>query len=213
VRAWFQRGALVLLPAIVLAAPWYLFLYRTYGNLDGFAQIAALQQIWNHPAGSFIDLLIDPEFIVMRFKETWGEFGWRLIHLSPTLLWAIALPQGAALSGFVLYLFSASSGTETAHDDPVLKPAAWQWMGIAVVCATCIIAYLAVVQFGTRFALTQARYYFPAINSFALVLMLGARTLIPPSLRRFGQGAIFAALFFVNLLIFTQYVIPHYLSV
>ena len=73
-------GLLIAAPRRSSAAPWYLFLYRTYGNFDGFDQIAALQQIWNRPEGSFFELLTDREFVVMRFKETWGEFGWRLIH-------------------------------------------------------------------------------------------------------------------------------------
>ncbi len=74
------------------------------------------------------------------------------------------------------------------------------------------MAYLAVLQFGTRFALTQARYYFPAINAAALLLMLGLRTLIPRSYHAIGQGVVFAAMVLLNVLIFTQYVVPHYLS-
>ena len=68
------------------------------------------------------------------------------------------------------------------------------------------------VEFGTRFELTQARYYFPAVNAGALLLMLGLRTLIPRSVHTYAQGVVFAALVVLNVMIFTQYVIPHYLS-
>ncbi len=75
-----------------------------------------------------------------------------------------------------------------------------------------LVTYLAIIQFGTRFALTQARYFFHVVNAASLLLMLGLRTLIPRFLHPYAQGGIFAALVLLNLLIFTQYVIPHFLS-
>ena len=93
-----------------------------------------------------------------------------------------------------------------------MRPVRWQWQALAVLTLTCILAYLAVVQLGTRFLLTQARHYFPAVNAAALLLMLGLRTLIPRQLHSYAQGAVLAFLVLLNVLIFTQYVIPHYLS-
>ena len=208
VRGWGQRGALVAAPAAILAAPWYAFLYRTYGNFDGLEQVERLQY-WNEPAGTFFGMLFSRDFAVMRFKETWGEFGWRLIHLSPVVLWAIAIPLIVAVGGLVQYLLIA--GRRRANeDDPVLRPARWQWHGLLVLGLACGLAYLAVVQFGTRFALTQARYYFPVVNAAALLLLLGLRTLVPRAYHATAQIAVFAALVLLNVVIFAQYVIPHY---
>ena len=213
VRGWIGRGALVLSPAAILAAPWYAFLYRTYGNFDGLEQIEALQAYWNRPVGTFFGMLLSRDFVVERFHETWGQFGWRLIPLRPGLLWAIAIPLIVAVGGLVQYVLTAGRGAARGGDDSVERPARWQWYGLLVLIVTCAVAYLAVLQFGTRFALTQARYYFPAINAAALLLMLGLRTLIPRSCHAIGQGAVFAAMVLLNVLIFTQYVVPHYLSV
>jgi hypothetical protein len=72
----------------------------------------------------------------------------------------------------------------------------------------CVVAYLAVIQFGTTFALSQARYYFPIVNAAALLVMLGLRTLIPLRARPIGQGLIVAALIALNVTIVTAYVLP-----
>lgn len=215
VRAWLARGIAILLPAGLLVAPWYVFLYRTYGNFDALAQISAVQSYWNRPEGGFWELLTSVDFVVMRFRETWGEFGWRVMPLDQSLLWAIAIPLIAAGAGLIRYLFLArrhADSETSAGADPVIHPARWQWIALGVLALACVVAYLAVVQFGTQFSLTQARYFFPVINAAALLLMLGLRTLIPRRFHHYGQGAVFAAMVLLNILIFTQYVIPHYLS-
>ncbi|MDP9364999.1 MAG: hypothetical protein M3Q10_12370, partial [Chloroflexota bacterium] len=209
VRTWVERGALVVLPAVVLAAPWYVFLYRTYGNFDGLEQIQAIQSWWNEPAGTFFGMMFSRDFVAWRFRETWGEFGWRRLPLDPALLWAIAIPLLVAAAGLVWYLVQAVRRGGNG-DDPVLRPRQWQWQGLLVLGVACAVAYLAVLQFGTRFALTQARYFFPVVNAAALLLMLGLRTLIPRAWSARGQVAVVAALVLLNVVIFAQYVIPYY---
>ncbi len=208
-RGWATRGLLIAAPLVVLVSPWYAYLYRTYGNLTGFDQIAKLQR-WNRPQGGFIAQLFDRGFAFDRFHETWGQFGWRQIPLSTPMLWAIGLPLAFAFGGLVQYAFSAARRGDLTEDDPVLRPARWQALALLMLAGTCLVAYLAVVQFGTRFVLTQARYYFPAINAAALLLLLGLRTLIPVRHHAYGQTVVFSALVLLNVLIFTQYVLPHY---
>jgi len=72
----------------------------------------------------------------------------------------------------------------------------------------CLIAYIAIIQFGTQCALTQARYFFPVINAATLILMLGFRTLIPQALRPAGRGILLIGLVVLNVYIFTSYVVP-----
>ncbi|HEX2281784.1 MAG TPA: hypothetical protein VHG52_08475, partial [Thermomicrobiales bacterium] len=199
-RGLLTRGIMIGVPAILLSAPWYLFLYRTYGDFSGLARVGELQY-WNGPMGSFVELLTDPEFILNRFRETWGEFGWRQIHLRPELLWAIAIPTILALAGLALYAFNAWRRPSSSRDDRVMRPEPWQSYSLIVLVLTCVVAYLAVVQFGTSFALSQARYYFPAINAGALLLMLGLRTLVPGRARPAAQGVVFGALVLLNIVI------------
>lgn len=206
-RGIVGRGLVIGLPALLLAAPWYLFLYRTYGDFSGLARVSELQY-WNAPMGSFFDLLTDPAFVVGRFRETWGEFGWRLIHLDTLLLWAIAIPTIAALVGLILYGVSLWRPAPFVRPDRVTRPEGWQVQALAVLVLTCIIAYLAVIQFGTEFALAQARYFFPAVNAAALLAMLGLRTLVPVRARPAAQGVFVGALILLNVVIMSAYVLP-----
>lgn len=207
-RTWIGKGVLTVVPAAVLAAPWYAFLYHTYGNLTGFKQIEEIQW-WNKPYGTFWGMLSSGKFVADRFQETWGDFGWRRIPLHSGLLWAIAIPLIVGVAGLVVYAITIWR-RDGDPADPVFRPAPWQRRGVLLLVVTCIIAYLAIIQFGTQFQLTQARYYFPAVNAAALLLMLGLRTLIPRRLHPYGQATIIAALFALNLLIYTQYVLPYY---
>jgi 4-amino-4-deoxy-L-arabinose transferase-like glycosyltransferase len=211
-RGLLTRGVAVGVPAILLSTPWYLFLYRTYGDFSGLGRVQELQY-WNGPMGSFIELLVDPDFIVNRFRETWGEFGWRQIHLRSQLLWAIAIPTILAVAGLTLYAFKVWRRPPSSRGDPVMRPEPWQTNALIVLVLTCIVAYLAVVQFGTSFALSQARYYFPAVNAGALLLMLGLRTLLPGRARPTAQGVVFGALVLLNIVILTGYVLPFTVSV
>jgi len=211
-RGLLVRGVVIGIPAVLLAAPWYLFLYRTYGDFSGLARVKELQY-WNAPMGSFFELLTDPEFITNRFKETWGEFGWRQIHLRPELLWAIAIPTILASAGLALYAFMVLSRLPGWRADAVMRPEPWQRNTLIILFLTCVVAYLAVIQFGTEFALSQARYYFPAINAGALLVMLGLRTLLPGPARPAAQGIVFGALVLLNVVIMTGYVLPFTVTV
>ena len=206
-RGLLTRGATIAVPAILISAPWYLFLYRTYGDFSGLGRVQELQY-WNGPMGSFLELLTDPEFILNRFRETWGEFGWRQIHLRPELLWAIAVPTILAMVGLALYAVLVWRRPPGARDDQVMRPEPWQRYALVVLVLTCVTAYLAVVQFGTSFALSQARYYFPAVNAGAMLLMLGLRTLLPGRARPAAQGVFLGALVLLNIVIMTGYVLP-----
>lgn len=207
-RGIMRAGLLCGLPALVMIAPWWLFMLRTYGNLDAFEQVAALQW-WSQPDGGFLDLLVNGEFALMRFKETWGEYGWRLINLGDGLLLLIAVASLACVAGLAAWAVLTVRGVGA---DAVERPEKWQRTILWVLFASCVIGYLAVVQFGTRFALTQARYFFPVAPAAALLSMLGLRTLIPHRWRGAGQAAIVAALVALNVWLFVVYVLPFHSS-
>ncbi|MBA3528329.1 MAG: hypothetical protein H0T91_03270 [Propionibacteriaceae bacterium] len=207
-----SRAVAVGIPLVALAAPWYAYMYATYGNFSALEQIKKLQY-WNYQSEKspgFVAMLFDLDFAERRFSESWGEFGWRLIPFGTTLMWAIGLPLLICLGGLGMYAVSVVRGRGTAENDPVERPADWQKITILMLLLACVVAYLAIIQFGTQFSLTQARYFFPAVNAIAILLALGLRSLIPMRFHPYGQGAVLGSMVLLNTIIFTQYVIPYW---
>ncbi|MBX3070086.1 MAG: glycosyltransferase family 39 protein [Thermomicrobiales bacterium] len=214
VSEWVCKGAVVAGLGGLLAAPWYLFLWRTYGSLDALDQVEEMQRPWNFPAGTFTDQLFNRSYVWARWQESWGAFGWRRIQLTDWLLWLIAIPVILALVGLLLL---ALRGLARRRGSDFLS---WlrgyeplnrlQVQTIVLYTVLFVISYLAIIQFGTRFRLTQSRYLFPTVNAVAIGLALGARTLVPPRLRPYAQGAIVSALILLTLVIYTKFVIPYW---
>ena len=213
VRHWVSLGALSIATAALICWPWYAFLYRTYGNLSGLRQIKALQYLWTYhfeSPPSIQDLLFNKHFAEMRWRETWGEFGWRLIHIDTWLLLVIGIPLLIMAIGSIGGLVVGSVRRLTGHSAVQSFLAREQVLGLWVLLAVCVVAYGAMLQFGTDFKLTQARYYFNAVAAVAILLAFGLRQIVPA---RYHSTAIVAFLLFmvsINVLIYTQYVIPYW---
>jgi hypothetical protein len=86
----------------------------------------------------------------------------------------------------------------------------WQVTAILTMGITCVLSYYAILQFGTTFSLTQARYFFPAIVPAAILFMLGVRSWFPRSWLPYVGAATFLGLVLLNLLIYTAYVVPYW---
>jgi 4-amino-4-deoxy-L-arabinose transferase-like glycosyltransferase len=227
-REWVAKGAVAAGIAGAFAWPWYLFLYRTYGNFSALPQVKALQYLWTYRYTSpptIWSQLFNRDFAMWRWRETWGEFGWRLIHLHRSLLWVIGTPFLVALVGLIVFalrtlvfpryemrFFERRGVRLRAHGEAgtAANPVAWQLQAVALLALTVAIAYYSILQFGLTFSLTQARYAFPCVNAFAVLTMLGLRTVIPARYLRFAQAAIVFGLLALNVVIFTQYVIPYW---
>ena len=213
VRRWVTLGAVVIFVAALVSWPWYAFLYRTYGNLSGLEQIKALQYNWAYKfddAPSILDQFWNSGFARMRWNETWGEFGWRLIHLDDWLLVAIGIPLLILAVAAIAALVVASLRLRSDRPRGRFSLSREQVSGLWLLLATCVVAYGAMLQFGTDFKLTQARYYFNAVSAVAILIAFGLRQVVPP---RYHPAAIVTFLLFMlslNLLIYTQSLLPYW---
>jgi hypothetical protein len=117
------------------------------------------------------------------------------------------------LIGLGYYAMTAKVGNadeRVRRRDPIFRLAKWQALALLMLFLTCVIAYLAVVQFGTSFELTQARYYFPGVSAAGLLLALGVRAMLPRRALPYAQTVCLVLLIVLNLAIYTQYVIPYW---
>jgi len=229
IREWLPKGALTAGIAGVMVLPWVFYMWATYGDLTALDRISTLQW-WNYSerggqGRSIWSMLSDKRFFWDRWQETWGAFGWRLIYLDAELLrvilW-ITLFATVGLAAYALRFLRAQREIDAAEEagedvgklrhtgDPTLAIMPWQVTAVIMMGVACVIAYYAILQFGTTFSLTQARYYFPAIVPAAILLMLGLRSWFPRRWLPWVQAGVFLALVLLNLIIYTAYVIPYW---
>ena len=83
-------------------------------------------------------------------------------------------------------------------------------LGLWLLLAVCVIAYGAMLQFGTDFRLTQARYFFNAVAAVAILLAFGLRQLVPVRYHSIAIVGFLLCMVSANLLIYTQHVIPYW---
>ncbi|MCO5218093.1 MAG: glycosyltransferase family 39 protein [Thermomicrobiales bacterium] len=224
-REWLPKGAAVVGTGGLLVAPWSIYMLRTYGEPTGLQRVAELQAWWNMSSGdspTLLGQLVDPTFFWFRWKETWGEFGWRLIELDgymadvygigprvPTLLTVLLVIVIIGAMGCGVWLWRVHLTVGKGSDD-VFAPQRWQWIALGTMVFACALGYYSVLQFGLTFSLTQARYYFPMIVPAAILLMLGFRSLLPTYLVRAGAAVLFLMMVVLNILIYTGWVLPYW---
>lgn len=207
-REWIPKGALIAAVAGLLVWPWYLFMWTTYGNLTALDRIKDLQQHWNYAYDNpptVWSQLTDRQFAWDRWGETWGEYGWRLIPLRDNLLAAILVGCAIGVVGLVWWLVRGKFPGSISVDESTTSTR----IAVFVLILVCVVSYFAVLQFGTTFSLTQARYYFPAVNAVAILLALGYRALVPARYLTVAMAGLFLTMIALNLVIYTAYLMPY----
>ncbi|MCU1384687.1 MAG: rane protein of unknown function [Acidobacteria bacterium] len=201
-RTVVTQTAAALAVAAVIIGPWWWFMIRTYGDPMAFGAIAATQPDLTRQDATFLQLLFSGRFMVDRWIESWGEFGWRLVHIGGGLTAALFVAGTVCAAGLLLVAVSGNRDRSPERR--------WRMEALAVLAAACALSYLATAQFGVRFVLTQARYFFPMVDAAALLLMLGLRAWIPSRWRDVGQAVVVFLAIAVNVTIYTSYVIPYW---
>lgn len=192
---------------LIFVAPWYAFMYATYGDFSGLRHLAEIQTTLARSDRTFLQLLFSGDFAMERWKETWGEFGWRMIPAPGWLLSVTALLAIACAVGLAAYVLACWTAGRESDAQPLER---WKRDSLLLLGAACVIAYMAVIQFGTVFQLTQARYYFPAVNAAALLAMLGLHTLVPERSHGAAQMLVVLGSIALNVIIYTSNVVPYW---
>ncbi len=165
--------AQILLPAVVISAPWLIRNAMIYGWSDplGLAQHKAVVE--SQPRSSewmalygFAGLL--RRLIRTTFQSFWGQFGWMALPL-PTWIYGSLLALSLLLgAGFVGWLVGTDG--RRAVGEPVCRR-------LSLLALSALLTLMAFLWYNLTFVQHQGRYLFPALIPLSTAAVLGLRTL------------------------------------
>ncbi len=169
------HGAIMLVTALAISAPWLARNAALYGPGDLFGlnrhdqvvvgQLTSAQYIAQNGLPALLRSLV-----TTTFHSFWGQFGWMGVPLPNTIYLDLALLTGLAFAGLLLYLWrswrSAGLPSGTTARNLVL---------LIVWAALTTAGYL---WWNTRFLQHQGRYLFPALPVWGLGFAIGIRELL-----------------------------------
>jgi 4-amino-4-deoxy-L-arabinose transferase-like glycosyltransferase len=167
-----RAGSLYLLPAILLALPWWLRNAALYGNLDILGlqrheavvvgQLRTAEFLASHGLPALIR-----DFCLTSFRSFWGQFGWMGVLLDERLYQAVAILSLLAVAG--LLPWSAGAWRRRTGFPR------WQWAAVGILVLLTGLTLASYVWYNTSFVQHQGRYLFRALLPIGLAMALGWR--------------------------------------
>jgi 4-amino-4-deoxy-L-arabinose transferase-like glycosyltransferase len=201
-REWsWTAGQLawMLVPALLLSAPWFIRNGLTYGWHDplGLARHDAVVQgqprtyEWLADFG-WIGLI--KRLIVTTFQSFWGQFGWMAVPLPRPFYQGLAVLSVVLMAGFFVWLIDRRRAYTTG---PLVSHP------ISLLALSALFTFLAYGWYNLSYVQHQGRYLYPALIPLATAVALGLDTvsrLLPEDFRPWVLEA-----FFVSLAVFDGY--------
>ncbi len=168
-----RRLALVLLPALLLGAVWWLRNFSVYGLPDFLglaahdAVVADQPRTWQYINQWGSDRFVQ-EFLATSFSSFWARFGWMAVPVFDAYPWFFALTAGLLLAAFSGLLLEVVYLRRQRGTRPPGQYAAWLLLWV-----TLGFALLAYLYYNTEFYQPQARYMYVGLIPFALLVACG----------------------------------------
>jgi 4-amino-4-deoxy-L-arabinose transferase-like glycosyltransferase len=196
----------MLLPALLLSAPWFIRNGLTYGWLDptGLARHNAVVE--GQPRSSEWLAAYGWSGLLRRlarttFQSFWGQFGWMAVVLPTRFYQGLALLSGILVIGFVWWLFDRRRPSLTTHQRSVLL----------LLCTSLLFTLLAYLGYNVTFVQHQGRYLFPALIPIGTGAALGLSTLtsrLPQPARPWAMAAPFVGLAALDVYCLFKFIVP-----
>lgn len=179
-RRYLLPATCSLLPALLLALPWFLRNASVYGGLDiwGLQRHDAIVVGQPRTAEWLAQLgaaRFAQDFILTTFKSFWAQFGWMGILVDQRIYLILALL--CAVVGLGLALFFATNYTnsevETAFTNLSQKR-----MALGLLALSALLTLLSYLWYNLKFVQHQGRYLFPALIPLGLAFALGLREIL-----------------------------------
>lgn len=191
-RRLLRAGGLYLLPAALLALPWWLRNVALYGGLDFLGlgrhdavvvgQLRTAEFVASHGLPALLR-----DMALTSFRSFWGQFGWMGVLLDQRLYQFVAVLSLLAFIG--LAMWAAGAWRRRAGF------ARWQWAAVGLLVLWAGLTLASYAWYNTSFVQHQGRYLFRALLPIGLGVALGWRE----ALRR-ERGLVLAAVLSVPAL-------------
>ena len=206
-RGWAaEQLAWMLVPALVLSAPWFIRNGITYGWHDLLGWVRHGEVVEGQMRTS--------EYLALHgwaaywerawrftFQSFWGQFGWMGVVLPARIYLALVLLSILLLAGFLWWLLDRRRAGLT----PV------QRASLFLLLVSCSFTLLLFLGYNLTFVQHQGRYLFPALVPIGMAAALGLSTLaraLPRQVRAWTIAALFAGLAALDVYCLFRFIIP-----
>jgi 4-amino-4-deoxy-L-arabinose transferase-like glycosyltransferase len=199
-RTWrWAAGQLtwMLVPALLLSAPWFIRNGLTYGWDDVLARARHDAVVVGQPLSS--DWLAKygwggllSRMARTTFQSFWGQFGWMAVVFPARIYQALALLSILLTAGFLWWLFDRRRS----------RLAPFQRAAAALFLVSSLLTLFIFLGYNLTFVQHQGRYFFPALVPIGAAAALGLSKLasvLPTRARAWAMAALFAGLAALDL--------------
>ncbi len=217
-RAWgwaVGQLAWMLVPALIVSAPWFIRNGLTYG--------------WNDPLGlvrhnEIVEgQLRTSEYLALHgwaaywerawrftFQSFWGQFGWMGVVLPARIYKGLTLLSTLLVAGFIAWLFQHRRPSQSTNL-PIHQSTNSPILPLFLLALSAILTFFSFVWHNLTFVQHQGRYLFPALIPIGVAVALGLDALagvLPQRLRSWAIAALFAGLAALDVYCLFRFIIP-----
>jgi 4-amino-4-deoxy-L-arabinose transferase-like glycosyltransferase len=192
-RRWAAgKLAWMLVPALVVAGPWFIRSGLTYGWLDPLglarhAEVVEGQQLTSDYIADWGWDSLASRFVSWTFQSFWGRFGWMAVFLPAWAYLGLALFSGVVVAAFSWWLFDRRRPRIAPDRRRILL----------LLGASALFTTLGYLWHNVSYVQHQGRYLFPALVPIVAAAGLGLdrlAQLLPRPLRPLAAAAVLAGL-------------------
>jgi hypothetical protein len=217
-RAWrwaVGQLAWMLVPALLVSAPWFIRNGLTYGWSDPLGLVRHNEIVEGQ--------LRTSEYLALHgwaaywerawrftFQSFWGQFGWMGVVLPARIYKGLTLLSTLLVAGFIAWLFQHRRPSQSTNL-PISQSTNSPILPLFLLALSAILTFFSFVWHNLTFVQHQGRYLFPALIPIGVAVALGLDALagvLPQRLRSWAIAALFAGLAALDVYCLFRFIIP-----
>jgi 4-amino-4-deoxy-L-arabinose transferase-like glycosyltransferase len=202
-RRLFADTALIAVPVLLIALPWYVRDVVTYGWPDFLglgrhdAIVVGQLRTGDYLAGVGLAAYLQ-RLVEFTFKSFWGVFGWLGVFMDSRVYFVLALACGIVTCGLVLRGAASASRARRTGTEPVATERRLAGYALRLLAFSTLLTLLVYGWYNMQFVQHQGRYLFTALIPVAIGFGMGwDGALRPRNSRLIAGGLLLLALMLI----------------